>query len=327
MNKSIKSFNKEAAVLALLSKKGVLATYENGNHYTAMLTDGTRIRETVDPDEDHFTYDFPENFDICITKYCDGGCPYCHEGATKKGRHGDIMNMAFVDTLTPGTEVAIGGGNALDHPDLIPFLQKLKKRGVLPNLTVNQLHLKKNKALLKRLVEDKLVYGIGVSLMNSSDKEDFEIVDELGNNVVLHVINGILSPKDEKAIKGRKTLILGYKTLRRGQDWLDKEEPSIRKNMEWLKENLNSLSKETKVMSFDCLAIKQLDPRKELGISDKDWDLLFQGDDYSIQASTLYIDAVARQVARASTHPIADRKNFKDESISELFKMTMEGIK
>ena len=324
--KDLKKFAIELAMYAKVSKKLPLAAYKNGNHFTGMLNDGTRIRETVDPDEDHFTYEFPENFDICITKYCDGGCPYCHEGATKKGKHGDIMNMAFVDTLTAGTEVAIGGGNALDHPDLVPFLEKLKKQGVLANITVNQIHLKKNRELLKKLISEHLVNGIGVSLIDSSNKEDFEIVDELGENAVIHVINGILSPKDEEDLKNRKVLILGYKTLRRGQDWLDKEEPSIRKNMDWLKKNLSNLSKETKVMSFDCLSIKQLNPKEELSISDKDWNLLFQGDDYSNQASTLYIDAVARQVARASTHPIEDRKNFKDESISELFKMTMDGI-
>ena len=325
--KLLEEFNNDSASMALRMKKTLLSTYKNGNHFTAMFSDGTRVRETIDPEATSFTYDFPENFDICITKYCDGGCPYCHEGATKKGKHGEIMNMAFVDTLTAGTEVAIGGGNALDHPDLVPFLEKLNKRGVLPNITVNQLHLKKNRQLLKDLVEKRLVYGIGVSLINSSNKEDFDIIDELGDNVVIHVINGILSPKDEEALKGRKVLILGYKTLRRGQDWLDKEESAIRENMKWLKDNLKRLSTEAKVLSFDCLAIKQLEPKEVLNISGDEWNLLFQGDDYSNQASTLYIDAVARQVARASTHPIADRKNFTNESIAELFKMTMECIK
>lgn len=326
MDITAESFKKELLVMQKFSGKKALAMYKNGNHFTGMMSDGTRIRETIDPDADHFTYDFPENFDICITKYCDGGCPYCHEGATKNGKHGDIMNMPFVDTLTPGTEVAIGGGNALDHPDLIPFLEKLKKQGVLANITVNQIHLKRSRELLNKLVKEHLVHGIGVSLINSSNKEDFEIVDELGDNVVIHVINGILSPKDEECLKGRKVLILGYKTLRRGAEFLEKEGQEIKDNMAWLEANLKRISEEVQVLSFDCLAIKQLQPKRELNISDEDWNRLFQGDDYSNQASTLYIDAVARQVARASTHPIEDRKNFTDESISELFKMTMEGI-
>ena len=64
----------------------ILGHYINGNHSTILLADGTKIKETghwVDigeghkkweaDDQDHFTYDFPENFDLKITDYCDGG--------------------------------------------------------------------------------------------------------------------------------------------------------------------------------------------------------------------------------------------------------------
>ena len=43
-----------------------LNTYTNGNHKVTIYSDGTKIKETIDPKADHFTYDFPENFDIKI---------------------------------------------------------------------------------------------------------------------------------------------------------------------------------------------------------------------------------------------------------------------
>ena len=49
----------------------------------------------------------------------------CHEQSGPHGVHGDLNNP-LLDTLHPYTELAIGGGNPLEHPDLIPFLQKMK---------------------------------------------------------------------------------------------------------------------------------------------------------------------------------------------------------
>ena len=132
-----------------------LKGYENGNHITKIYDDGTKIKETghfefrplpgmkggpkiwVPDDADHFTYDFPENADIKITDYCDAGCAYCHENSTVKGVHGDLRRIEkTIDSLHAGTELAIGGGNALAHPDLIWFLEKLKKKGVITNIFV-----------------------------------------------------------------------------------------------------------------------------------------------------------------------------------------------
>lgn len=84
----------------------------------------------------------------------------CHEGSTENGRHGDIMNEKFIDTLHPYQEVAIGGGDITTHPDLIPFLQKLKDRKVIANITVNQIHFEQKQDLIKKMVDEKLIYGL-----------------------------------------------------------------------------------------------------------------------------------------------------------------------
>ena len=48
--------------------------YHNGNHWVYLYCDGTKIKKTFDPDADHFTYEYPESFDLKITDACDGGC-------------------------------------------------------------------------------------------------------------------------------------------------------------------------------------------------------------------------------------------------------------
>lgn len=331
----------------------LLKCYENGNHIVKILEDGTKIKETghfeavclpgmkggykkwLPSDEDHFTYDFPENADIKITDYCDAGCAYCHENSTIKGVHGDLRRIEkTLDSLHAGTEMAVGGGNALAHPDLIWFLEKLKSKGVLANITINQKHLRPYKDLICKLVAENLVHGIGISLVDSSNKEDFDFIDTLGNNVVIHAIAGVLDEKDFDVLKGRKILILGYKNLRRGSSFLEKDFVNVNHRMDMLRNVwLTQLKNECKVVSFDCLAIEQLDPKKNLNISQKAWDTLFQGADTDVKdkdgnitCATMFIDCVEMKFGRMSTQPLDMRQSFTgDEDIREIFRKSIKG--
>lgn len=311
-----------------------LNTYTNGNHKVTIYSDGTKIKETIDPKAEHFTYDFPENFDIKVTDQCDGGCRYCHENSTPNGKHGDLKALEpMISTLHAGTECAIGGGNALAHPDIVWFLERLKEQGVIANITINQRHLRPYKDLVCKIVGDGLVHGIGISLTDSSNKEDFDFIDTLGNNVVIHTIAGILTAKDLPALSGRKVLILGYKDLRRGHAMLEKHRDEIKANINWLKFMMYRKALPFRVMSFDCLGIEQLDPKTLLGVSDEDFKTLFQGSDTdvmdadgNITCATMYIDVPNMQVARMSTAALDKRYPFTGkENIHDLLQITTQG--
>jgi len=181
----------------------LLGIYKNGNMRTRIFSDGTKIRETED---DEFIPEFAENMDIKISNYCDMDCKFCHEGSTKNGKHGDILNQRFIETLHPYQEVALGGGDATSHPDLVPFLHKLKDRKVIVNMTVNQRHFEQKQELIKKLVDEKLIYGLGVSLVNPTD--EFISLIQQYPNAVIHVINGILKPSDVEILSDKNLKIL-----------------------------------------------------------------------------------------------------------------------
>ena len=261
----------------------LLGVYKNGNYTVKVLSDGTKIRETL---EDEFIPSFAENCDCKITDRCDGGCPFCYEGCTPNGRHGDILNYKFLDTLHPYTELAING-NDMSHPDLIPFLMKLREKKVIANLTVNQIHFERHQSLIHKLIDDKLIYGLGISLKEPT--EEFISLVKTYPNAVIHVINGILSASDVEKLSDNnlKMLILGYKQLRRGEDWYDKDHENIIAKQMWLKENLDKMLSHFEVISFDNLAITQLDVKRLM--SEEDWEEFYMGDDGGF---TFYIDMV-----------------------------------
>lgn len=291
-------------------KMKILGSYTNGNFRTAIFEDGTKIRETND---DEFQAAFAENMDIKITNYCDMGCPFCHEGSTTDGKFGDIMNEKFIDTLHPYQEVALGGGDATSHPDLIPFLQKLKDRKVIVNMTVNQIHFEKKQELIKKLVGEKLIYGLGVSLVTPT--ENFIKLIKQYPNAVIHVINGVLKPSDIQALENNnlKILILGYKHLRRGDDFYDIDHDNIEIRQSWLYENLSNIIEKFNVVSFDNLAIEQLNARRLM--TDEEWNEFYMGDDGTM---TYYIDMVERKFAKSSTAAFDKRYDLLD-SVDEMF--------
>ena len=293
----------------------LLGRYKNGNVTTTIYSDGTKERFTCD---DEFHPAFAENMDIKICNRCDRGCPWCHEGSTSDGKLGDIMNEKFVDTLHPYQEVALGGGNVLEHPDLIPFLHRLKDKKVIPNITLNQKHFEDRIDLVDDLISKKLICGLGISLENPTT-EFIEKVKKFPN-AVIHVINGIVSPLQISCMLDQdlKILILGYKNLRRGSEWIDQDRKHIIGNQNWLKKELPDLIGRFKVVSFDNLAIEQLAIKERWNeFSDKPWDEFYAGDD---GMNTYYIDMVDRKFARSSTADFDKRYDLLDD-VDEMFKL------
>lgn len=264
----------------------LLGVYKNGNYSVKIFNDGTKIRETED---DEFIPSFAENCDIKITDKCDGGCPFCYEGCTPNGRHGDILNYKFLDTLHPYTELAING-NDLSHPDLVPFMRKMKEKKIILNMTVNQIHFERHFDTIKEWVDKGLIYGLGVSLKEPTD----EFIEKITQfpNAVIHVINGIVSVRDLARLAGRniKILILGYKNLRRGESYFKENDEIVNALQEDLDKHLFSEiinNNWFNVVSFDNLAIKQLHVQKYL--PEEQWEEFYMGDDGNY---TFYIDMV-----------------------------------
>ena len=269
----------------------IIGRYQNGNYTVTILSDGTKIREN---DLDNLTPAFAENCDVKITDRCDGGCAFCYEGCTTNGKHGDILNPKFLDTLHPYTELAING-NDLSHPDLVPFMYKMKEKKVILNMTVNQIHFEKCFDTIKKWVDKNLIYGLGISLREPT--EEFVRKVKQIPNAVIHTINGVLTPSDYEILKdnGLKVLILGYKHLRRGNDYYALNHIKVQELQSWTYNNLKEILNHFDVVSFDNLAIEQLDVKRLL---DKEqWDEFYMGDDGKY---TFYIDMVEGTFAKNS---------------------------
>lgn len=326
----------------------VISSYINGNHRTTIYTDGTRVKETgyyiqetdaegkkiqrwVETDSDNFIYERPENITIKITDLCNAGCLFCSEGSHKDGKIGDLNNFTeMLKSFYPGLEVNITGGNPLSHPNLMAFLEDLKQRGVIVNLNINQTHIKDNKELIKKLIADKLIYGLGITLSDAHNKDDFKFIDKLGDTVIIHVVAGILNKHDLPALQGRRVLIQGFKTTGRGEGLFQKYKKEIEKNISWLQKKLPALHSMCKIISFDILGLKQINPARVLHLFDIPSSSVYDIEGFkkrdtlgNIIVPDLYIDVPNMTVSVSVDMP---KENFHtingNETISELLNIS-----
>ena len=228
----------------------------------------------------------------------------CYEGCTANGKHGDLFKYPFINTLHAYTELALNG-NDLDHPDIEKFLEFLKEKKVFANITVNQNQFFANYDRIKDWQEKKMVYGIGVSLQNATD----ELIEKMNSipNTVLHTIVGILSEADIMKLKdhGIKILLLGYKQLQRGVNYLNSHNDEVNKNKQYV---------------YDNLAIEQLDVKRI--VPENEWEEFYMGDDGGY---TFYIDMVKGEFSKNSI--AQDRYPIGEKTIDEMFQFIQEHCK
>lgn len=286
----------------------ILNKYQNGNVTTTIFSDGTKVREYEDiPKIVH-----PESIDIKITNYCDLGCNYCHESSSITGEHADISKLLVIlRELPAGTEMALGGGNCLSHPNLIQLLQILKDGGIIANITVNQRHLKYYFDILNYLITNNLVKGVGVSIIDNNFKYLKPLL-KITDNIVYHLIAGVNDIRIVEELMSLsdncKILILGYKLFGRGVQYHNE---SVDNNLkEWYKYLPKIINKCT--ISFDNLAIEQLKVKRLFTI--EGWERFYMGDDFTF---TMYIDAVKQEYAPTSRSN--NRTSFNECSLFEYF--------
>ncbi len=291
-------------------------TYKNGNVAVTIDFDGTKTCEW--PDGEEAVYDLPTSCDMKITNHCDLGdvyndagelvsrsktCEFCHEMSNNKGKHADLEKVWEIwKEAAPGSELAIGGGNPLDHPDLLTFLYRLKSVKVIANMTVNFYHTRRYQEMIKTLQREKLIHGLGLSYRGVTSLYVLPNIDY--SNVVFHMILGVHDYNDCKEVikwcNARdikpKILLLGYKTYGNGLDYYTQ---GIELKLEqWKKDIINLLGKDGLTVSFDNKALAQLEMKKVL--SQKAWDEFYMGDEGT---STLYFSAVDNKFAMNSTSP------------------------
>ena len=272
--------------------------YQNGNCSVCIEDDGTKTRKT--PRSIPSRLIFPESINLKITNRCDLKCPFCCEEQGAGGAHAPAVEIRQALFGVPaGVEVTLSGGNPLCHPDVESIIRMFNSRGLITNISVNELHLGpiRNRKRLQDLIDEGSLQGIGVSISPTWQKPTFGLDT---NNLVAHVIVGVHSFETISAIRKcyKKVLISGYKFTGPGKNFYSRREEH---ESQHLKKNMWKFFYRKYgegIISFDSLAIEQLEVWKHL--STENWLEFYMGDDGEFSC---YYDVVAHCIKETLISP------------------------
>lgn len=183
----------------------------------------------------------PELVDINITDFCTHGCQYCYRGCTDKGKHASLENLTKLFKILQEhqvLEVALGGGEPLEHPDFWTIAERAKYYGMHVNVSTRDEGILRDPEVLAKGVE--FLHGIGLSvgrcyhMKELGSLRDYAFQASQRKNrgygtptleVVLHLAMGTL-PRNQfsEMLKEARenhlpVLLLGYKSHGRGVEF------------------------------------------------------------------------------------------------------------
>jgi MoaA/NifB/PqqE/SkfB family radical SAM enzyme len=172
---------------------------------------------------------WPELADISISNHCTKGCNYCYKNSRPNQSFMTIEDYELIlkSLIHPhwGSvfQVAIGGGEPLEHPDFENIINKTLEYGVIPNLTTNGERITKDiAAFLKNRVG---ALALSVSIPEDIIYQTHRILIDQGVRTNIHYILsqqsiegaiGILEGRYNKILSGVNGIIfLTYKATGR----------------------------------------------------------------------------------------------------------------
>lgn len=166
-------------------------------HFLADPKTGITFRWGKTFDDDPSFAPVPELADISISNHCSKGCSFCYKNSRINYSFMSVEDYCFVlDSLCHPQygsvfQVALGGGEPLEHPQLYDILDSTIDRGIVPNMTTNGL-------LLNESTVDKLSSRIGALAISVTDIQsiDSSVISLLYDHNIKTNIHYVLSSRN-----------------------------------------------------------------------------------------------------------------------------------
>ncbi len=135
---------------------------------------------------------WPELADISISNHCTNGCEYCYRDSQNNQTFMSVEEYAYLlcclQHPTWGTvfQVALGGGEPLEHPDFLTFIDMTCEAGIIPNFTTNGRHI--TPGLAASLAGKVGAVAVSVSHLNELPHTNLNILLDAGIRTNIHFL-------------------------------------------------------------------------------------------------------------------------------------------
>lgn len=170
-------------------------------------------------DENPVFAPWPELADISISNYCTKGCTFCYRNSSADGAlmsiadYNLVLNQLTHPSYGPIFQVALGGGEPLEHPDFLHIIKITAERGIVANFTTNGIHL--TSGIAKKLSGRVGAIALSTDLIANIPRNSIDIAVGEGIKTNLHFILNRKSIDDAiKILEGQyNDLLSGINSL------------------------------------------------------------------------------------------------------------------
>ena len=134
----------------------------------------------------------PELADISISNHCTKGCDFCYRNSGNNHEWMSVEDYCFVlDSMHHPQhgnvfQVALGGGEPLEHPEFLKIIEATVERGIVPNFTTNGLHLTEE---ICRSIKDKVgAVALSVTSINELNQNSIDLLKHYGIETNIHYV-------------------------------------------------------------------------------------------------------------------------------------------
>ena len=134
----------------------------------------------------------PELADISISNHCTKGCSFCYRNSGNNQEWMSVEDYCRVlDSMNHPEygnvfQVALGGGEPLEHPDFIDIIDETVSKGIVPNFTTNGIHLTDS---ICRNIQGKVgAVALSATTVNEVEQEKIAMLCGYGIKTNIHYV-------------------------------------------------------------------------------------------------------------------------------------------
>ena len=174
----------------------------------------------------------PELADISISNHCTKECSFCYRNSSNNHEWMSVEDYCCVlDSMNHPEygnvfQVALGGGEPLEHPHFLTIVDETVERGIVPNFTTNGIHL--TEQICKSIQGKVGAVALSVVSANDIEKDKVDMLRHYGIETNIHYVLssenieeaiGIANGKSNQRLAGINAIIfLTYKPAGRAND-------------------------------------------------------------------------------------------------------------
>lgn len=177
--------------------------HSNNYHFIADSQTGMTMRWGITPKDNPRMAPVPELADISISNHCTKGCSFCYRNSVPNEEFMSVDDYCYVlDSMTHKDfggvfQVALGGGEPLEHPDFIEIINATVAREIVPNFTTNGIHLTQT---ICDAIRNK-VGAVALSTIRMGDIDNVKLNLLLSSHIRTNIHYLLSSMNIEEAIK------------------------------------------------------------------------------------------------------------------------------